>query len=470
MADCAIVIPTFQAHLGYVESFLKTYNSFVLDKEYIDICIILGTKEEQLAFNTIVQNLTNYESLNIKTYCFDEILLNYNIQLSSANLLNKLGKFSYQTIKKLYAVHYLQYPKSLIIDSESLIVKKTKMKKLFDDYFANPYVFYSNISYKEKYFKKFLDYKVLRNTCDFWGIKFNNLWFFEAFHWFYDIKIINDIFNSCNNNLYNKIEQLIANKQDEREKAIFDCTIYYLFIYINNDKYKYQFVNILDEYKKLLSKKAFNKIQRVSSVSPIFMAGWHRMRYNLIKPTAKIYKKYSLSISRPYIGSYVKNYVPLYKFINAADIHIIVATNRVNDLSKIINLNKLDKLKYEINALFRKIFNIKNNVASLCNKAIFILVNKNNLDRVFELHNLIEQTIPLGFADFYFVYENEELGQKQRCAYKRLFLNRLVKLSDNTIDNLKLIFQKKYEKFLFIVDGKEIKSQFSEIKKFLRKD
>ena len=470
MIDYAIIIPTFNAHFDYVEQFLYTYSTFVSDKNKISVCIVLGDNDEYLEFNNRLKKVAfDYTALNIKIYCFDDILHHYNIHLSSKELLNKLGKFSYQTIKKLYAVHYLQYSKNLILDSESIIIKNIELEKIFDKYFSKPYVFYSDISYKDKNFKKFLDFKVLRNTCEFFGIECNNLWFFEAFHWFYDIRIINDLFNYCNNNLYGKIELLISHKYDEREKAIFDCTIYYLFIYLNNDKYSYNFVNILDEYKQLLSAKDYKKLQKVSFVSPIFMSGWHRMRYNLINVTAKIYKKYSLQISRPYIGAFVKNFVPLYKFINDSNISIITATNRVSDMLKLVNLNMFDKFIFNMLAYFRKIFNMKNGVASLCNKVIFIFIDKNNLYKEFEVHNLIEKFIPLGFADIYFVYEDENLSMKKRCAYKKLFLDKLANLSDDKIENLRLIYHKKYEDMLFVDENKDVSSQFLDIQNFVRK-
>ena len=100
---------------------------------------------------------------------------------------------------------------------------------------------------------------------------------------------------------------------------------------------------------------------------------------------------------------------------------------------------------------------------------ICIFIDKNNLDKEFELHNLIEKFIPLGFADIYFVYEDENLSMKKRCAYKKLFLDRLANLSDDKIENLRLIYHKKYEDMLFVDENKDVSSQFSDIQNFVRK-
>lgn len=161
----AIIIPTYINHFHYIENLLKSINTFVLDIKEFDICFILSSKEEKKLFD---KTFSKYrKKLSIFTYNIEDILSSYGISISSENLLKDIGKYSYQTIKKLYGIFYLQYNQAYIMDSESLFICQVNVNSLFEDYFRNPFVLYFPFScYQKQEIDNSLNYITLQNVAN----------------------------------------------------------------------------------------------------------------------------------------------------------------------------------------------------------------------------------------------------------------------------------------------------------------
>ena len=196
----AIIIPTYINHFHYIENLLKSINTFVLDIKEFDICFILSSKEEKKLFD---KTFSKYrKKLSIFTYNIEDILSSYGISISSEILLKDIGKYSYQTIKKLYGIFYLQYNQAYIMDSESLFICQVNVNSLFEDYFRNPFVLYFPFScYQKQEIDNSLNYITLQNVANIFNeYKLDNF-YFDGFNWFYDINIVNDMFKFFNNDI-----------------------------------------------------------------------------------------------------------------------------------------------------------------------------------------------------------------------------------------------------------------------------
>lgn len=235
----AIIMPSYREHFEYVKNFLKSYSRNAKNKVPIYLILSNSNETELLKEQLFSMKLENVFYLDIVS-----ILKTYNIT-PSEYLLDDIGKYSYQTLKKLYAIHYLNIKQTLILDSESLVCRKTDITTLFNNYFSNPYVLYSEMPKDEKY-KKGLDYKTTVNCYKLLSLDFEPYWYLEGFHWFYDIDIVKDLFAYFNNDLYSAIYKYAIDKV-ENDKAIFECVLYYLFIKNFKTKYKYNYVNINQE-------------------------------------------------------------------------------------------------------------------------------------------------------------------------------------------------------------------------------
>ncbi len=325
----AIIIPTFINHFDYIKDFLFTYEKNVYNSENISLNFILSNSIEKEMMEQIIKH---YNVKNINCYSIIDILEKYNIKLDLSNILSELGKFSYQTIKKLYAIHYLKFDQSLIIDSESLICCKVNLNTLFDNYFKKPYVFYSNMPKEEEYKNK-LDYKASISVAKLLNTEIDNCLYLEGFHWFYDIRIINDLFKYFNDDVFNAIYEYTKSKQ-EFDKAVFECLLYYKFIRINNDKYNYEFVNSKNMLIEKIKPEELNNIkkkmeQRNCKYLPFTIHGFEFGKTCNIKIWKEFLNKYQCQIIRLYpMRKRNKRYI-IKKMIYDFNTKIICATDDV---------------------------------------------------------------------------------------------------------------------------------------------
>ena len=250
-----VIIPTYRNHFPYIETFIESWVHFVQDA-FIPVYFIVSDKSELEELNFLISKteLKEFKNLNI-----EEILAHYGIKHSSDELLKVLGRFSYQTIKKMYALYYIDFKQALILDSESICVSRINMDNFFDNYFSSPYVFYSNMPADEEY-KNWVDYKTSKNVAKLLNCNFRKKWYLEGFHWFYEKSIINDLFEFFHGKLFEAIYNYCNAIIDDSEKAIFECVLYYTFVESNNHRYKYNFIDTKAELAKTLGTGLYKKI------------------------------------------------------------------------------------------------------------------------------------------------------------------------------------------------------------------
>ncbi|PXZ07249.1 hypothetical protein DKK70_05185 [Gilliamella apicola] len=251
-----VVTPTFVEHFGFIKNYLKSADKYLIDKSNITFAFIIS-KIESYEFKKIVKL---FPDLNILTLNFEDILEHYNVNKEPEELIHKYGKFSFQTLKKLYAMMYLDAEKFLILDSESMFINPTNLAELFDNYYKNPVLMGSILKNRLKTCD--LLEAVLKTTDMLTSFK-SDKFFLENFMWFYDKQILNDLFNELGSpiNLIEKNYKFCIRKH--LMQAVFEITLYQNYIYKNNDKYNYHIINVDEEVEKNLgteqSEKYVNK-------------------------------------------------------------------------------------------------------------------------------------------------------------------------------------------------------------------
>lgn len=252
----AIITPTFQPHFIYIQKYLKSFEKFLEDPEAVQFYFTVSSKEIR-EFQHIVNN---FPSLNIKILCFEDILKHFVIKESSEELLNKYKKFSFQTLKKFYSILYVKERYSLILDSESMLIRKTCMADLFENFFNKPFISGSQIN--NRYLSDFT--KAVNDNIDIVLQDKIPYFFIENFVWFYDKKILNDLFNSYGMPI--KLVQQIYDNYEEgsfgREVGIFEIELYQAYVWLNRNKYGYKFINTTKYLKSILSLKQWNEFMK----------------------------------------------------------------------------------------------------------------------------------------------------------------------------------------------------------------
>ena len=253
MKNC-IITPTFMPHFQYIIKYLKSADKYIEDKENIDFYFTISAKEKY-EFKRIIEPYN--KSLNIHILLFEEILEKFGVNEKPDQLLKKYGKFSFQTLKKFYTMLYIKADRYLVLDSETMWIRKTNMKKIFDDFFDKPYIVGSII---DKYTQSSFNEYVIDNVEFLLKFK-SNLWFLEQFAWFYDEKILRDLFEEIGSpieaidKVYNKIKKV----GNEKGIGVFEIILYCNYIYKNKEKYQYKVINANDECEKYLGHVKFEE-------------------------------------------------------------------------------------------------------------------------------------------------------------------------------------------------------------------
>jgi len=247
----AIITPTFEPHFKYIKKYLESYKKYVQDKKEIEIIFTIS-KDEIKDFYKIIRK---FDNINFKILYFEDILKYFNINLSPDFLLKKYEKFTFQTLKKFYTMLYSDADKFLVLDSESMWVKECCMKEVFEEFFNAPFI--SGSSIPDRRITKKLTQCIIDNTNYLLGQEVDK-WFLENFVWFYDKKILNDMFEKHGTpiEMAEKIYQLKDKRH--RNSGYFEIELYQAYLYQNLEKYNYKFLNVDELLSNALSIQEFN--------------------------------------------------------------------------------------------------------------------------------------------------------------------------------------------------------------------
>lgn len=242
----AIITPTFKDHFKYIKLYLKSFERYVEDYKNCTLYFTIN-KDENNKLNKII---TPYKSYNIQILFFEDILRKFNIKETPDELLKKYGKFSFQSLKKFYTMLYLgaEYH-FLILDSESMWISKTNIQKLFSDFFHAPYISSTELNSHHPNLSPFTQGVI--NNVNFLLKTEINRWFLENFVWFYEYKILNDLFTSLGSPI-ELAEQIRVNAPHQAYDAgIFEIELYQAYLYLNYKKYNYKHYDLSKKIKNI---------------------------------------------------------------------------------------------------------------------------------------------------------------------------------------------------------------------------
>lgn len=362
MKKYAIITPTYSGHFQYIKKYLKSFDKYVMDKQNIEIVFTISKSERQ-EFEMLVSRYIS--KLDLKILNFEDILHNFGIKYTPEELLVRYGKFTFQTLKKFYTMIYSEAEYFLVLDSESMLIKKTEMKDLFSCFFNSPFITASSIS------KRNIVNPFMRGVTDNVSLLLNkkcDKWFLENFIWFYDRKIVADLFKKYGSPI--EMAEKVY-KQADKEKTgsgVFEIEVYQTFIYMNNKKYGYKIIDADKILQETLSGKELAKYICIHNkyfdgncgiLEPIMVL----LRKSNWKKLAILFSKYKFNIIRT-TCEYADNgdYLLQKKFLDIVKPNILAASqnhcfglnntfkNRWNML--VLNSKPFIKLKKHLSRFF----------------------------------------------------------------------------------------------------------------------
>lgn len=320
----AIITPTFEPHFQFVEKYLESYKTFVSDKDSVTLLFTIS-KDEACAFKKITDKYR--DGVKFETLFFEDILKHFSIELTPDELLEKYKKFTFQTLKKFYTMLYFDADRFLVLDSESMWVRKTCMKDVFEEFFNAPFIAASSIS-KRTFVHDFT--QSVNDNVDFLLKKPCDKWFLENFVWFYDKNILNDMFKAFGSPI--EMAQKVYNLKDKqkRDSGVFEIELYQAYLYHNNEKYKYK---VLDVDNILKNNLTFCELKKyINSYNNFFEGNCGLLEHSMIlltknnwKILAEIFKQYRFNIIRC-DHSNLDNVILQEKFLDIVQPNILAAS------------------------------------------------------------------------------------------------------------------------------------------------
>ena len=261
MEEYCIITPTFSGHFKYINNYLKSFCKYVIDAKRVPIYFILSDFSERTGFEKIVKPYQDKADLHI--LYFSELLKHYGIKEISDLLLHKYGRYSYQTLKKMYAMLAIDAKYFLILDSESMWVRKTSMKKMFDKFIKDPFILGSSLKIREQegtattFMVETLSAveNVLKGKCEYI--------FQEHFTWFYKKEIIYDLCKDYGSPIA-LIETVYSCEIQKKQKifGLMELSLLHEFVYRNREKYGYKFINVENALQEIMGEQLYQLFRR----------------------------------------------------------------------------------------------------------------------------------------------------------------------------------------------------------------
>lgn len=243
----AIITPTFRPHFPFNRDWLASLDAHAQDLDEIDVHLIV-TRSELADMQALV---AEWPRVGARAHAFEDLLAESGYDLDATDLLREVGKFAFQCLKKLFALKHLDYDQALIIDSESLLLKPVRVGDAFDDYFADPYVCYSTLEHRNENWHGHLGDTVNRNGSKLLGVPYPKMHLLEYYGWFYDKRIVGQMFAALPADLLAAVRRL------GQDKSIFECVLYYAFIYNTEGRFGHRFDSVNDLLREYLDEEGY---------------------------------------------------------------------------------------------------------------------------------------------------------------------------------------------------------------------
>jgi hypothetical protein len=272
-----IVIPSFPPHFKYVNKLLKSINDLNTDEETITIYLTMN-KDDYDLFDKV-----NYNKINLVILFLEDLYEEQlNVEINSRELLEHVEKYTFQSMKKLLSIHhgFKSFDYVYVLDSEGVFIKPFSMNKHINSFLTNKRIFYNSKQRKDG--NQWTESsKILLKSNDIPG------WLLENYFWVYEKDIFKNIYNIITKNIETK-EQLYNMKKD-----IFIEVFYNHYIYLNNKKYNYKFIDSYENIKNDMNQNELNSIL-TKPYTLLEDTRWN-LNENTYSAYVKFFKKYNIT-------------------------------------------------------------------------------------------------------------------------------------------------------------------------------
>ncbi len=260
-----LLIPTYSPHFECNKNFLKSCEQYCTDKMNITFVV---ADDEYDNFQKHINN-QNVKVVTLKSLIYTQ----HSIIVDDTDIINKMGKYNYQSLKKMYGC-LLDYDYTIVIDSENLCLQEFNSNDLIRDIVKDKNIFYGSRATDA------LMKSVIEKTTNFLNYDFSEH-FFQTSYWLYDRNIVDEML--CSHNIFEHFF---------KDSPFFEAVLYNAFIHKNNSRYGYNFICTDDIFGKEVCTELYTQ-----GLSPEYFCSVIDREENLAKYCEWI-NKYKIPIAR----------------------------------------------------------------------------------------------------------------------------------------------------------------------------
>lgn len=354
MINC-ILTPTYEGHFKFIPEYLESYRKHVIDSHDTTIAFVLSNFREKELFDKMIKNLRG--GLNIETYDIEKILRHYGITNSSEGILKKYGHTSYQTVKKIYSMLYIDAERYLVLDSEASWIKDVSMDDQFKHFFKNPFIIMSDYSTREMTDSFLKQHFEVANHL--FGRQLEKMPF-EHFMWYYEKSLIQDVCD-CLGYPMELIEDIYNWEIGKYGKSVglMEVMILLNYIYDNRNKYNYKVYYAEELLKEYLgadySREYITRFYRMNDGGNIGILEFPCMMLNRKneKVLSRLYADTGINIIRCDETTVFNERIEK-RFLEAADIMILAVSQNHGFLTTMSNKEKRTRIKKDSCRYFKR--------------------------------------------------------------------------------------------------------------------
>ena len=242
LAGLTIVTPSYEGHYQQFARLIESIRSYCLDPQNLTYIVVVEQKNVDL-FRSLFSPADRFSVAVMTT---EDALRHFHVDEPPSAFLARVGKFTFQTVKKLAGLYRARTAWSLVLDSETIFLKPFRAQELLDDYVSRKYVFYSRTEPRGGDWRDSLGCSVVDCCAAALGVAAHDRWYMECFHWFYETDKLRDMVD------HHLAPVFFSDVQTGHEqKPYFEVILYYLYL-AKVHGHDYRFIDIFDELARHL--------------------------------------------------------------------------------------------------------------------------------------------------------------------------------------------------------------------------
>lgn len=237
-----VVTPTFEKHAVQFERMLGSLAEFCTDPEFLNLIVVVESRNVG-RFTEICETQSKIAFRIVTT---EDILADYGVPEEPGAFLKRIGKFTFQTLKKLGGLARAKTAWSLVLDSEGLFLKPFSAKLMLQDYAERKYVFYTRTRPRGPLWRESTGWQVTENCGAALGVTSGDRWYMEYFHWFYETdKLLDMVQRRLTPEFFDTLRSPSSGVVDH-----FENVLYYLFLeHYHAEEYDFiDFKSLIDRH------------------------------------------------------------------------------------------------------------------------------------------------------------------------------------------------------------------------------